>query len=216
MNVEEAKKNPVIWAAYLKQRKLDEIAKWNGGKSFDDQLVVNLKNSDKTDNSDKSKKEVKDGNVSIEARSINNEDVGEVSKKNKLRNNKVINSFGEFDSKLEFNHYLMLLNIKSLLWTNLVIERQREFELLPAFEVEDINWKMKKHLAIKYIADFVIYNEWEPDNFIAIDSKWFKTEKFRIKEKMFAYRYKMNLFLITKDTSINDIRSVIEKRFKQI
>ena len=85
-----------------------------------------------------------------------------------------------FDSKLEANRYweLSILQragkIKNL-------KLQPEYELQPAFRK---NGKAFKR--ISYIADF----EYEQDGkTIVEDTKGFRTEVFRIKEKLFEYKY---------------------------
>ena len=85
-----------------------------------------------------------------------------------------------FDSKLEANRYweLSILQragkIKNL-------KLQPEYELQPAFRK---NGKAFKR--ISYIADF----EYQQDGkTIVEDTKGFRTEVFRLKEKLFEYKY---------------------------
>lgn len=62
------------------------------------------------------------------------------------------------------------------------LKQQPEFELQPAFERAD----GKRVRAIKYQADFSFYDN-ENDRFRVIDTKGYKTQVYRIKEKLFNY-----------------------------
>ena len=86
-----------------------------------------------------------------------------------------------FDSVMEARFYVYLLKQQK---DNIIskIERQVKFELQPSF----INALGKKEVAINYIADFVIYVEDKP---LVIDVKGKETADFKIKKKMFEYKY---------------------------
>ena len=101
-------------------------------------------------------------------------------KKNKYKNKKVIIDGIKFDSQKEGNRYLILrdkLNNGEI--TNLRL--QVKFELQPSFK---INGKAIK--TINYIADFTYYDR---DKFIVEDTKGMRTQVYKLKAKMFAYKY---------------------------
>lgn len=62
------------------------------------------------------------------------------------------------------------------------LRRQVRFELLPAFDVCG-----KHYRAITWIADFVYIEDGKE---VAEDCKGYRTDVYRIKSKLFAYRYK--------------------------
>lgn len=76
-----------------------------------------------------------------------------------------------FDSKAEAKFYTQLKNNKI------------EFELQPKFLLQEAFKKNGKHFRkIEYIADFKIGNR-------VIDIKGIETEAFKIKKKLFEYKY---------------------------
>lgn len=87
-----------------------------------------------------------------------------------------------FDSEKERDYYLLLKarerrgEIKDL-------RRQVEIEIQRAF-VDNAN---NKHRAIKYIADFTYY-DLKDYSIHYIDVKGFKTEVYKLKKKLLAYR----------------------------
>ena len=87
-----------------------------------------------------------------------------------------------FDSEKERDYYLILKDrerrgeIKDL-------RRQVEIEIQRAF-VDNAN---NKHRAIKYIADFTYY-DLKDYSIHYIDVKGFKTEVYKLKKKLLAYR----------------------------
>lgn len=101
---------------------------------------------------------------------------------NKYKNQKTIIDNIQFDSKLEAKKYaeLKLLErakeIKDL-------RRQVKFELQPKFIKNN-----KTIRAINYIADFVYYDIRKCKTII-IDTKGYKTESYKLKKKMFEYKY---------------------------
>lgn len=62
---------------------------------------------------------------------------------------------------------------------------QVPFELQPAYEIDG-----EKRLPIKYVADFVYT---EDGKMVVEDSKGFQTQVYKIKRKMFEYRYKTKI-----------------------
>lgn len=100
----------------------------------------------------------------------------------KYKNTKVVVDGIMFDSKKEARRYTELwLMQKAGLIENL--ELQKEFILQPTFRK-----KNKTYRAIKYIADFVYYDK-QREQIIVEDTKGYKTEVYKIKKKLFEYRY---------------------------
>lgn len=91
----------------------------------------------------------------------------------------VVNNI-RFQSKKESIRYLYLQNeLKLGKITNLRL--QVKYELQPSFKINN-----KTIRSINYIADFV----YEKDNKIIVeDVKGFRTKEYKIKAKMFAYKY---------------------------
>lgn len=96
-----------------------------------------------------------------------------------------------FDSKLEKNAYELLLQLVPRNCLHL----QPRFELQEAFSLNG-----KKHRAIGYQADFLI--TWRAledvthaltDQDLVIDTKGMETPEFRLKLKLFEYRYQVTL-----------------------
>ena len=108
----------------------------------------------------------------------------------------------KFDSKLEYNVYKTLKDWLEPfgLPDKMILKRQETFELQPKFR---INGKMIR--AITYTADFCIYvqnydyatNSWfEPKLLYVIDAKGLETEVFKVKKKLFAYKYQREIVLL--------------------
>ena len=100
----------------------------------------------------------------------------------KYGNKKVFVDGEEFDSQLEANRWyeLKLLQrakqIKDL-------RRQIRFELQPSYKKNG-----KTIQSINYIADFVYYDI-NKKKFIVEDTKGYKTEIYKLKKKIFEYKY---------------------------
>ncbi len=100
----------------------------------------------------------------------------------KYGNKKVVVDGEEFDSQLEANRWyeLKLLQrakqIKDL-------RRQIRFELQPSYKKNG-----KTFQSINYIADFVYYDI-NKKKFIVEDTKGYKTETYKLKKKIFEYKY---------------------------
>lgn len=110
-------------------------------------------------------------------------------KVNKFNNKKVVVNGISFDSKMEADFYLYILEqIEEGIVEE--FERQPEFILQEGFTKRGL-----KFLPIKYKADFEL---WLADgtNYV-VDVKGFETADFKIKKKMFEKRYPQELKLIT-------------------
>jgi len=94
----------------------------------------------------------------------------------KYNNSKVIVDGIKFDSKKEAQRYseLKLLEKAKQIYD---LKLQVPFELIP---------KQKDERAVKYIADFVYY---ENGTKIVEDTKGFKTKDYIIKRKLFKHKY---------------------------
>lgn len=88
-----------------------------------------------------------------------------------------------FDSKLEMFRYIVLVSRKQ---EGLIgpIELQPAFLLQYAF----IDETGKKHRKIEYVADFK-YMDKTTKQIIIEDTKGYATPEFRLKEKLFRYKY---------------------------
>lgn len=105
---------------------------------------------------------------------------------NKYHNKKIIYDGIKFDSIKEKNRYIEL---KLLERAGLIknLQLQYEFELQPAFILNK-----KKIRKISYIADFYYFDN-ELNDFIIEDTKGMRTEVYKIKKKMFEYKYKKEI-----------------------
>ena len=104
----------------------------------------------------------------------------------KYHNKKVIYDGYTFDSIREKNYYIKLKlleksgKIKEL-------ELQKEFELQPSFKLNN-----KTSRKITYRADFT-YKTTEDDKLHVIDVKGFRTDVYRLKKKLFEYKYRIEI-----------------------
>lgn len=122
----------------------------------------------------------------------------------KFKSSKITVDGETFDSKLEYNVYKTLKE-----WLEpfglpykFILERQVTFELQPKFR---INGKMIR--AITYTADFCIYvrefnveeNDYnDPTLLYVIDAKGMETEVFKVKKKLFAFKYQPKEIVLLK------------------
>lgn len=109
---------------------------------------------------------------------------------NKYRNRKIVIDNIKFDSVLEANRYRELK----------LLQRAKEISNLrlqvPFVLQEGFKKNGKTYQAIKYIADFVYE---EKGQIIVEDTKGVKTENFKIKQKLFEYKYpELSLKIITR------------------
>ena len=100
----------------------------------------------------------------------------------KYGNKKVVVDEIKFDSQLEARRYIEL---KLLERTKEIkdLRMQVTFELQPTYKK-----KNKVIRAINYVADFVYYDV-KKGKTIVEDTKGYKTEIYKLKKKMFEYKY---------------------------
>jgi len=111
-------------------------------------------------------------------------------KKNKYNAKKITLDGITFDSQAEARYYKRLLKLKK---SGVVedFEMQKVFTLLDKFEHPQTGRIVR---AVKYVADFeVIYTDGRVE---VVDIKGFLTPEFRIKAKMFMFRYQVPLVLL--------------------
>lgn len=106
-------------------------------------------------------------------------------KQSKYKNKKIIYDGITFDSIKEKNRYIEL---KILEKSGLIkdLELQKVFELQPSFKKND-----KTYRKITYKSDFYYFDN-ENGKYIVEDvkaSEKFKTEVYKLKKKMFEYKY---------------------------
>jgi len=98
-----------------------------------------------------------------------------------------------FDSKAEGQEYLLAIsNQRAGLITQL--EVQKSFILQEGFT----DAQGKRHQDIEYIADFYFYDK-SQKRYRVIDVKGFETEVFKLKRKLFNYKYKEKGLYIEKN-----------------
>ena len=110
---------------------------------------------------------------------------------NKYKNRKIVVDNIKFDSILEANRYqeLKLLQ-KAKQISNLRLQ-------VPFLLQEGFKKHGKTHRKIEYIADFVYE---ENGQTIVEDTKGMKTETFKIKQKLFEYKYpELSIKIITRE-----------------
>ena len=104
----------------------------------------------------------------------------------KYHNKKVKYDGYTFDSIREKNYYIKLKlleksgKIKEL-------ELQKEYELQPSFKLNN-----KTSRKITYKADFT-YKTTEDDKLHVVDVKGFRTDVYRLKKKLFEYKYRIEI-----------------------
>ena len=103
-------------------------------------------------------------------------------KQNKYKNKSVEYHRIKFDSKKEMAYYikLELLEQKGIIKD---LELQKSFELQPSFKLNGKTYKK-----ITYRADFS-YVSVQDNKIHIVDTKGFRTEIYKLKRKMFAYKY---------------------------
>lgn len=103
-------------------------------------------------------------------------------KQNKYKNKKVEYKGIKFDSKKEMAYYikLELLEQKGIIKD---LELQKSYELQPSFKLNGKTYKK-----ITYKADFS-YVSVQDNKIHIVDTKGFRTEVYKLKKKMFAYKY---------------------------
>lgn len=93
-----------------------------------------------------------------------------------------------FDSRKEAKRYTELKKLEEM---GIIrdLSLQVQFELVPSFTIE-IDGKKRKRRSIRYIADFVYY---EDDQKVIEDVKGRKTDIYKLKKKLFEYKYKVTI-----------------------
>ena len=109
-----------------------------------------------------------------------------MTKRSKYFSKKVVIDGIKFDSKKEGQFYqeLKLLEKEGKIKD---LELQKEYELQPSFKINN-----KTRRKTIYRADFS-YITTEDDKIHVIDVKGFRTEVYRLKKKMFEYKYGIEL-----------------------
>lgn len=110
----------------------------------------------------------------------------EQKKKSKYGNKKVLIDGIKFDSKKEANRYLELQLMED---TDYItdLELQKKFELIPSYEING-----RKIRAMNYMCDFY-YFDLMTGKYIVEDVKGYRTEIYKLKKKMFEYKYKIEI-----------------------
>lgn len=91
-----------------------------------------------------------------------------------------------FDSRREADRYLALKGMEED-GSIEGLRRQVRYELVPAFDVDG-----KHYRPVFYVADFV-YVDKETGEEVVEDVKGVRTDVYRLKSKLFARRYGMNI-----------------------
>lgn len=107
-------------------------------------------------------------------------------KNSKYKNQKVLVNGIRFASKKEANRYIEL---KWLEKTNKIkeLELQKKFELQPSYKIENHTIR-----PICYYADFYYYDILK-GKYIVEDTKGYRTEVYKLKKKLFEYKYDMTI-----------------------
>lgn len=103
-------------------------------------------------------------------------------KYNKYRNKKVYVDNIKFDSKKESEEYLKLKYLQKIGEIK-ELKLQVPYELIPKYK---INNKIVRKCV--YVADFT-YITTKDDKLHIVDTKGFKTDVYRLKKKLFEYKY---------------------------
>lgn len=106
-------------------------------------------------------------------------------KQNKYKNKKVTVNGKIFDSKKEAKRYCELIKLEQ---AGLIkdLETQKKFLLLDSFKKNGKTYKQ-----ISYYADFVYFDVYLKKTIVedVKASKYFKTEVYKLKKKLFEYKY---------------------------
>ena len=104
----------------------------------------------------------------------------------KYHNKKVEYDGYTFDSIREKNYYIKL-KLREKAGKIKELELQKEDELQPSVKLNN-----KRSRKITYRADFT-YKTAEDDKLHVIDVKGFRTDVYRLKKKIFEYKYKIEI-----------------------
>ena len=99
----------------------------------------------------------------------------------KYHNKKVIIDGKKFDSQKEGNYYLKLKMLEKASKIK-DLKLQFPFVLIETFKLND-----KTYRKMKYIADFVYYDD--KDKLHVVDTKGFRTKEYELKKKLMAWKY---------------------------
>lgn len=104
----------------------------------------------------------------------------------KYHNKKVFYGNILFDSKKECNYFYKLKLMEN---TGIIkeLKRQVPFELIPTYKIN--NRTVRK---MQYIADFT-YITTNNNKLHIVDTKGYRTEVYKLKKKIFEYKYKMEI-----------------------
>ena len=103
-------------------------------------------------------------------------------KKNKYNNTKVEYKGIKFDSIKEMKHYQLLEYLQKIGEIK-ELKLQVPYELIPKYKIN--NKTVRKCV---YVADFVYFDT--KDNKVhVIDTKGFRTDTYKLKKKLFEYKY---------------------------
>ena len=106
-------------------------------------------------------------------------------KQNKYKNKKVTVNGKIFDSKKEAKRYCELIKLEQ---AGIIkdLETQKKFLLLDSFKKNGKTYKQ-----ISYYADFVYFDVYLKKTIVedVKASKYFKTEVYKLKKKLFEYKY---------------------------
>ncbi len=103
-------------------------------------------------------------------------------KKNKYNNTKVEYKGIKFDSIKEMKHYQLLEYLQKIGEIK-ELKLQVPYELIPKYKIN--NKTVRKCV---YLADFT-YITTKDDKLHVIDTKGFRTDVYRLKKKLFEYKY---------------------------
>lgn len=111
---------------------------------------------------------------------------GKLCNNNKYHNTKVIYKGIKFDSKKEMQRYkeLELLKNAGIISS---LELQKKFELQSSYKKNG-----KTIRSISYIADFYYYDNVKRQ-YVVEDTKGVKTEAYKLKKKLFEYKYDLTI-----------------------
>lgn len=106
--------------------------------------------------------------------------------KRKYHNNKITIDGINFDSQKEAKRY------QELMWLE-KIGKIKELELQPHFLLqESFKYNNKTYRKIEYIADFRYFDN-ITNKYIVEDVKGFKTDVYKLKKKLFIYKYNIDI-----------------------
>ena len=90
----------------------------------------------------------------------------------------------KFDSKKEMNYFIKLKALESnkTIWN---LELQKKYELQPKYKINNRTVR-----SIYYTADFVYEDS---DGIHVVDVKGYKTDVYKLKKKLFEYKYNIEI-----------------------